>query len=197
MSDIERKLRSTLYRAFCPDSAELGDYHFGLLAAGRRLEIHAHLRDCPHCTRELAELGAYLDSVRGDLEPGLGAQLRRLVASLVTPGAPSGAWSPALAGVRGEAGETLSFSAEGYHIVLDIQTDPEQPDRKSILGLLVGSETAGFTARLYRQGVLVAQTQADEYGSFAVNPLPPGEYSLSLSSASLEIRVEPIHIRPI
>jgi hypothetical protein len=35
----------------------------------------------------------------------------------------------------------------------------------------------------------------DEFGNFAINPVPAGEYSLSLSGAQVEIHVEQLAIR--
>lgn len=188
MSDIESKLRTSLYRAFCPDSSQLGEYYLELLPANRRREIRLHLKECPHCTRELAELGSYLEAVRRDLEPGPGEQLRRLAARLT--GGALGGWAPAA--VRGEAGQTLNFTAEGYQVILDIQPDAAHPDRKTILGLLMGEAPAGFEARLYAAETLVAQTPVDELGNFALNRVQPGGYTLTLSNAQVEIQVEQI-----
>jgi hypothetical protein len=220
MSDIENKLRTTLYRAFCPGSAELGEYHLEMLPQGRRRAIRAHLMECPHCTRELEQLRGFLESVRGDLEPGPVEKLRRLIAHLVDAARPAAGpdshpatWAPALAGVRGSSGEgeTLNFAAEGYQVILDIQADAGRPDRKAILGLLMGEDPSGFRARLYAAdqarlsaagqarlsaaGSLVAEAQVDEFGNFALNPVPPGTYSLTLSGAQTEIQVEQLTIR--
>jgi hypothetical protein len=206
MNDIERKLRATLYRAFCPDSAELGEYHLGLLPADRRREMRTHLKECPHCSRELEQLRSFLEAVSADLEPGTRtgthrdeSLLRRLIARLVPPDFSAVGWAPALAGVRGDAGGILKFDTEGYHILLDIETDADRPDRRSILGLLTGDEPAvsggagvntAFAALLYQAGSLVAQAEVDEFGNFAINTVPPGDYALILSSEQVEIRIE-------
>ncbi len=209
MNDIERKLRATLYRAFCPDSAELGEYHLGLLHADRRREMRAHLKECPHCSHELEQLRSFLETVSADLEPGTRAGtrrdeslLRRLIARLIPPDITAAGWAPALAGVRGDAGGILKFDTEGYHILLDIEADADRPDRRSILGLLTGDEPAvsggthtpgvntAFAARLYQAGSLVAQANVDEFGNFAINTVLPGDYALILSSEQVEIRIE-------
>lgn len=201
-NDIERKLRATLYRAFCPGSTELGEYHLGLLSTDRRRELRAHLAECPHCASELEQLRSFMESVSADIEPNLKARqagaslLRRLAARLLPPSIPGVGWSPALAGVRGEAGSMLSFSAEGYHLVIDIQVDADRADRRSILGLLTGAEpaSAALTARLYQANALAAQAQVDELGNFAIHLVSPGEYSLLLSSPEVEISIEQLTI---
>jgi anti-sigma factor RsiW len=202
MNNIERKLRATLYRAFCPDSTELGEYHLGLLSTDRLRELRAHLAECPHCTRELEQLRSFMESVSADIEPNLKAGqdgaslLQRLVARLLPPSIPGAGWSPALAGVRGETGSMLSFSAEGYHIVIDIQVDADRPDRRSIMGLLTSSQpdSAALIARLYQANALAAQAQVDELGNFAIHMVSPGEYSLLLSSPEIEISIEQLTI---
>lgn len=202
MDNIERKLRATLYRAFCPDSTELGEYHLGLLSTDRRRELRAHLAECPHCTNELEALRSFMDSVSADLAPnpqkGQESEtlLKRLVARLLPSSFPGTEWSPALAGVRGEVGSMLSFTAEGYHLVIDIQVDADRPDRRSIMGLLTGAEppSAPLIARLYQANSLASQSQVDELGNFAIHRVAPGEYSLRLSNIEIEIDIEQLII---
>ena len=56
MDHIEQALTAQLYRITCPSSEELGEYHLHMLPAEQTTAVAQHLRTCPHCTRELAEL---------------------------------------------------------------------------------------------------------------------------------------------
>src|SRR4026209_2290663 len=53
---LQNGLKKQLYRVTCPTSMELGDYHLKLLPAPQALIIAQHVRECPLCRREVAEL---------------------------------------------------------------------------------------------------------------------------------------------
>src|SRR5690606_12728269 len=94
LAQLQTQLTAHLYRADCPQPAELGEYHLNLLPAGRAAEVAAHLAGCPRCRQEVAQLQAYLGSLAPDLEPGLldiaRERVRVLVAQLVSGWAPGG-----------------------------------------------------------------------------------------------------------
>jgi hypothetical protein len=56
---LESALTRQLYRMHCPDPQVLGDYHLGVLQAGRE-EVEAHVRECPRCQEELEGLERFL-----------------------------------------------------------------------------------------------------------------------------------------
>ena len=61
LAGLQSRLISRLYRATCPDSEILGEYHLGLLPDQQAREIEAHLRDCSPCVHELVQLRDFLD----------------------------------------------------------------------------------------------------------------------------------------
>ena len=59
-NSIEAGLLAALYRKQCPAPQQLGDYHLGYLSAAEQTAVQAHLKRCPHCRAELAELVEFL-----------------------------------------------------------------------------------------------------------------------------------------
>ena len=62
--DLDEQLIGMVYRVFCPESQELGEYFLGFLPEGRRAVLETHCADCPHCTRELDQLQADLEALQ-------------------------------------------------------------------------------------------------------------------------------------
>ena len=60
---LQNRWKEQLYRLTCPTPMELGDYHLGLLPAPQVLVVAQHLRECPLCRREVAELKDFLDDL--------------------------------------------------------------------------------------------------------------------------------------
>jgi len=158
----ERRLTATLYRRECPPSLTLSEYQLGLLPATESRTIARHLRHCPHCTNELQILTAYLADVAPtlEIEPTLGLleRARILVARLVEDlpnvdalgGLLTGA-SLATAGVRGNAGAHLVYAVEDVQVIIDVQTDAQQPAYRVLLGLLLGlPDPQQISAQIWR-----------------------------------------------
>lgn len=203
------RLTQALYRITCPSSLQLGEYQLGLLPEPAAQAVTQHLCTCPHCTQELALLKAYLAKVSPDLAPipasSLVERVRVRVAQLVTEmtdwganvGAALGqgaAMTPALSGVRGVRGPTDGqsiYTVDDVQIILDVEADPMQPDRKVILGLVLGlEEPQSAVAHLWQAGRHVAETVVDELGNFMLADLPPGEYELILSNEKSEVHIQ-------
>src|SRR5512143_2560935 len=108
MADFEDRLRARLYRANCPSSLELGEYHLNLVSPSRKLVIAQHLRTFPHCTREVAQLEDFLRILAPDREEGLFGPARVIIARLVGP-AGQPAFAPAVAALRGEGKAPLTL----------------------------------------------------------------------------------------
>src|SRR6266498_2647150 len=79
---LQNGLREQLYRVTCPTPVELGDYHLGLLPAPQVLVIAQHVRECPLCRREVADLKNFLDDLAPEISL-LGAA-RVLIARLIS-----------------------------------------------------------------------------------------------------------------
>jgi hypothetical protein len=188
----ERSLIGGLRWAACPPTLELGDYVLGLLAPERRQAIAAHVVDCRACTPVVAELRAFLAAepvAAAAPAPDVVERVRVLVAELFSPGPALG-----LAGLRGAAGDTLTFKADEVQISLDIAADPGRPGKRSLLGLVVGTDQPGLEVELWRGDMLAAVAAVDDAGNFSLDGLPPGRYSLALTSADLEVHLEALDV---
>jgi hypothetical protein len=78
--------------------------------------------------------------------------------------------------------------------VIEIQDDVEQMGLKTLLGLVTGLESNGFTIQMSQQDQVIATTLVDEIGNFAIHHLSPGHYKLILSSPSVEIHVQSLPV---
>ena len=64
---LQKRLRSGLHRVNCPSSMELGEYHLRMLPASQMLVVAQHVRECPHCAREISELEGFLSDLAPEL----------------------------------------------------------------------------------------------------------------------------------
>lgn len=198
----EQQLTTSLYRMDCPSSLQVGEYHMGLLSVAESRAVAAHLRHCPLCTDEVVMLTNYLADVAPTLDralaPGLVARTRSVVARLVdglsTLGG-QGSPTPALAGLRGDAGDHRVFEADGVQVIIDVQEDGEHPAQRVILGLLLGlPDPHSVKAHLWRDDRPVTTTTVDELGNFVISTLMPGIYDLILSSDKAEVHIQALAI---
>lgn len=191
MAKLENQLSNALYRAFCPEPNELGEYQLGLLSIARAQQIQAHLVECPHCRTELAQLKSFLNTVESDLEPGLTERVRVWLAELITPSS-SG---PALAfGLRGEESGVHFYQAGGAQITLEIQDDPNAPGHKTLIGLILMEEAVNLQAHLWRDEQVATSAEVDELGNFTLGSLEPGKYELFLSGSEVEIQIKDLEV---
>lgn len=66
MAKFENQLSNVLYRAFCPDPLELGEFQLGMLSAQQANKIQIHLAECQYCRAELAQLKTFLEELAKD-----------------------------------------------------------------------------------------------------------------------------------
>jgi hypothetical protein len=201
LAQQEGLLITQLYRVDCPSPSKLGEYHLGVLPLAQRDAIRRHLEECPLCRSEVAQLEGYLDHLASDLEPGplqqVVQRIQVLVARLVGGG--SGGSRPgqlALAGVRGDdSGAPLVYHADEVQVIVEVETDAERPDHRTLLGLVVGLEPGSLRqAHLWKAEQRVTATPVDELGSFFLSALSPGTYELILAGPELEIHVQHIQV---
>jgi hypothetical protein len=107
---MDDRMRSILYRASCPSSLELGEYHLAVLSKERAAFIKKHLKECSHCSLELQQLKTFLADVKPDLEYSLADRIKVWVAERL-PEISSGAPAPAFS-LRGKKGTCLPSGPE-------------------------------------------------------------------------------------
>ena len=193
-SDLRQRLRNFPKLT----AAELGEYTLGLGTESERQKIAAYLAIHPHARHESELLAQYLNELEPEVErvetPGLLTQARVFVARLIGDGGAR----PALAmGLRG-AQEGV-YDADPYQVVVESDTDLDDPDRMALSGLLTGQdEDARLSVTLWRvaDGAAQATTDVDEFGNFNFGRLESGEYELIISGESDDEPFE-IHIQNV
>ncbi|MGD8626450.1 MAG: hypothetical protein PVJ34_18065 [Anaerolineae bacterium] len=192
-----------LYRHTCPPAMELGEYRLDMLARDRAESVHDHLAACPHCTREIAQLEAYLDDLAPDLEVGFLERIRErvrvVIARLIGQGGgndPLGvpALAPVYAGLRGQEENVHLYEAEEMSVAIEIQDDADQPGRKAILGLALGPESPGGLAFLWKMQRRITVVPVDDLGNFVIPDLDAGSYELILSGPMVEIHIQELQV---
>jgi hypothetical protein len=173
---FQKRLRTQLYRSTCPSSIELGDFHLGLLPASQKLVLAQHIRECPHCRREIAELAHFL--AEPDAQPDLLETAKVLFAQLVNGGA-----TTAFGALRGESKGPLTFEADGVVITLDIQPGPN--GQVSILGQVAADDQdqwTGAKVELRQVDKLELTASLDDLGAFRFNDVSLGVSQIAIKS---------------
>ena len=183
---FQNRLRARLYRSTCPSSMELGDYHLGLLPASQLLVVAQHVRECPLCRREVAELESFLN----DLVPevSLMGTAKVLIARLISGQEESGqnrenGFTRSSVALRGEAKGPITLEADGIVIVLDVQ--PTNDGRVVILGQVAADDQDQWTearVELHQGGELEFSTTLDDLGAFHSEDIMPGSKVLRIIS---------------
>ena len=83
---LQKRLTTRLYRLTCPPPIELGEYHLRMLPASQMLVVAKHLRECPHCTQEIAHLAGFLSDLAPAPADSLLGKAKVLIARLVGGG---------------------------------------------------------------------------------------------------------------
>ncbi len=191
MDHLEEKITAQLYRLDCPSPDELGEYHLHLLSREQTATVRNHLRLCPHCTQELAQLQHFLADLAPDLQFTFRERLQVWLARLLP--SESGALAPALA-LRGHADRSLMYEANDVQINLEIQDDPAHGGHKTLLGLVMGGADAAFEAHLWQAGELMQISRVDELGNFVFAGVSSGIYDLMLNRVTAVIHLPALSI---
>jgi hypothetical protein len=185
---LQNSLRKQLYRVTCPTPMELGDYHLGLLPAPQALVVAQHLRECPLCRREVAELENFLDDLAPEVSL-LGAA-KVLIARLMggqTESEKQGknGFLPSGVALRGEAKGPITLQADGIVIVLDLQqTDGEMIN---ILGQVAAEDQddwTGANVELQQADQPLLTATLDDLGAFRFEAVRTGSIKFTVTSLS-------------
>ncbi|MEJ2600936.1 MAG: zf-HC2 domain-containing protein [Anaerolineales bacterium] len=194
MAKLENQLSKALYRAFCPETLELGEYQLGMLSSQQANKIQTHLAECPHCQAELAQLKSFQKEVEADLETSLADRVRIWIAERIQPGTAANSGPQLAFGLRGEVSGVHFYQAGEAQISLEVQDDPSTPGRKALVGLVLRDEAAELQAHLWQADQAVARAEVDELGNFTLHELEPGQYELFLSGPDVEIQIKDLEI---
>jgi hypothetical protein len=175
---LQNSLREQLYRFTCPTPMELGDYHLGFLPDPQKMIVAQHVRECPLCRREVAELEGFVGAQM--IDDGLLETAKVLIARLI--GGENGL-IPSSAALRGEDKGPLTLEADGMVIILDIQ--PADGGVVNILGQVAADDQdqwTGALVELHQAGRLEFSTTLDDLGAFQAEGIMPGSKELRIIS---------------
>jgi hypothetical protein len=173
--ELERALRSSLYRFDCPDAHSLGEYQLDMLGQEQRTLIARHAAGCEACRDELHTLRGFL-AAQVRVPETLMQSARRIVATLFVPST-----ELALGGLRGAADSATRVYEAGD---VTVTVGPGQT-RGSLFGLVVaaGGEPASLDGRAVRlvprDGAPLATT-LDDLGNFEFADVASGQYALEI-----------------
>jgi hypothetical protein len=186
---LQNRLRKQLYRVACPTPMELGDYHLGFLPDPQKMIVAQHVRECPLCRREVAELEDFMDGLAPEVSL-LGAA-KVLIARLL-----GGNTTPALDALRGEVKGPLIFEADGIVITLDVQTDMKR--QTSILGQLAADDQdqwTGAKVELQRADLPQLTASLDDLGTFRFDDVQPGTIQITIQALyGIQVQIPNIDI---
>ncbi|HSN75034.1 MAG TPA: hypothetical protein VL334_08080 [Anaerolineae bacterium] len=203
LAGLQRAAAARLFRATCPSSLEVGEYHLGMLPASRSASVQQHVAACPYCAQELTQLGSFLNIADPYLHPAPWEAIKRNVQIIVArltsgprPGSLFGqpALAPALAGLRGEQRSPLTYEAGDAQIILEVQDGEQQAGRKTLIGLVLGWDNQEIVVRLWRDERLVSTVTVDTFGNFAIDDLAPGQYEMFVTSEPAEVHIQDLNI---
>lgn len=187
---MEALLKTHLYRRSCPAPEQLSLYQFGLLSPDEKLIIARHVRQCPHCQRELTELARFEES------PSLLERLRQAKNLIEAQFIPSPRWQAV--GLRGRGHPPQRFRAEELDIHLS-----QQPGYRHGRWMLLGRleprmqpppAVGGTTIWLIRdEETWEAVVAAD--GTFAFEELMSGRYDMALEWKDQTVIVRGVQVQ--
>jgi len=194
---VQARARGVLYRFECPPPQTLGEYALDAVTPEGRTHIAAHIVACPRCADEVQLLRSFLATDPLPAPVPLGQRLRRVIAALVSPTAPS-----PVVGLRGGTdAETRTYRADDFLLTLDTETATPQ-GRTNIVGLLwregahTGMRMQGDVALVAQTGEAgaVASSPLDELGNFAFDDVTVGTYRVEVTLGDTIIVVEGVRV---
>lgn len=188
MTKLDELLSAVFYRRSCPTAETLGAYYLGRLEAAERLEVALHMRECPHCARELAFFGA--DEERAEEShvgffEAIGQKAAGWVARVIWA-TPAPGMLPAL---RGGGASPRRYAAEGTEVMLEVQSALSGFRRHRLVGR-VSPAARVIGVELWAHSGLLDSMAVAPTGFFAFDRLKPGPYFLCVRRNGVETWLE-------
>ena len=186
-----REMALVLQQGGCPPSIKIGELVQGLLNAQEELVLSAHLRACPTCSNEKTRFAEFLAPDVPLGVAGVISGLRRLIAQPIAPSA------TAFAGLRGAAQtESRAYIADNALIYVNVDQEAPGRPRKVITGRLElrSGESDSAVASLFEGSQILVTEKVDDLGFFYFPALKTGTYRIEVTTADLQIVIEPLLI---
>jgi hypothetical protein len=192
----QKLLTYRLYRASCPSTDELGEFHLRMLPSEQMLIISQHVRECPLCTREIEQLKGFLGDLVPVTEGNLLQQAKILIARLVGGQDRYNAVGESAFALRGETEEPIIYETDGVVIVLDIQ--PTVEGKADILGQVAADDQENWTGaevKLQQTDENQMTTVLDDLGAFRFEEAPSVSIQITITSPQgVEVQIPNIDI---
>ena len=196
--ELETYLDEHLHLSSAPSSQEFGEYCLGLTSPERTKVIEQFLEDFPQYHYELNQLRAYLKATEPVLEQkpapspksSLFDSFKTVMAQLISEPVPvrdEGFYDDEL--------EPAIYEAGDIQIALDVEDDLDDPDTKTMVGLITGAEEDDFTAYLWKvePPEEVASAEVD-HGNFELAGIDPDNYRLIVKGSNIDIVIGTLEI---
>lgn len=184
---LETAFQTALYRADCPETDTLLQYHLGMLPTKQQKQVQTHLTTCSHCQ---AEIQRFLP------KPAQPSWLERLqqTGKTVLEAIQIPQMQPVLA-LRGESHQKV-YQVGAYQVVLATEPPMAAENRWGVEGqvMQLADPTAVLqgTASLWQADTQVASDTVDEFGYFELENITSGEYTLHIELPTDTIVINPV-----
>ena len=191
MTNFEKALHKKLYRGDCPSAEILHDYYWHVLSSAQIMRVTKHMRFCPDCSAEYAQLAAFLSPIY-DSTPAKASWLSVVIAQITSFVAEDP--SPTLALRGSPAQQTLMFNLDDNQ-VLFVNTWQEHQEQFGMSCSIIP-----FTSTMLEGSVQL--TAADDAGIKFANITVDGEFMFEKLKAGiyhliLPLRKKLVFIPPI
>lgn len=187
---VDSNLFTTFYRESCPTPEVLSDFVLKRLSAPEHLRVAAHIRQCEHCTAEVASVSDLEDTTPASLLKFLNQALA--LALILHPMQQNRVLDP----VRGKSWQerferdlllvTVSTQPSGVTGRMRRRDHPPEADCSGEAWLFPPTTTTESE---------VYQSEIDSQGRFYFATVPPGEYTLLLRVGSQNLALQAVQVR--
>jgi hypothetical protein len=101
---------------------------------------------------------------------------------------------PEFVGVRGTISSAMMYEAGEFQLNIELQIDPDQPGKGTLLGLALGEDVDRLVAKLFSDGIEITSSKLDDLGNFLFQDVPAGAYDLVLEGPETEIHIPTIAV---
>lgn len=189
LENTQNRLKNRLFRATCPPSLELTEFYLRTLPAPQMLVVSGHVRACPHCSREMAQISEFMGADAVPLDQSLLERAQVLVAHLVN------GTSLASGALRGES-RSVTLEVDGAVITFMMESAPK--GMVSVLGQVAAEEQDAWTGAvvtLQQAGAPRQTTSVNDLGAFTFEAVQAGTGEFSITSLHNQIiKIPPLDI---
>jgi len=176
---------------------ELGEFELNMLSKGRELVVAQHLRECPYCEREIAQLRDFLGNSSLEPKDNLLEKAKvffaRSIGKQKGPDSPAESlFTPAFPVLRGEGKNPIIIKPddETEDILLSLTVLSNSNGQVGIQGQVIPNkqddkldEWTGAEVLWQQVGLPDLTTSVDNFGTFLLEEVHPGSVQITITSS--------------